>query len=209
MRESESDHRVIAIIDDDEALRDALTVLITAAGWGAVAYACAEEFIDSPESTAFSCALVDIRLPGMGGMQLFHLIRERSPELPVIILTGHGDVPMAVESLKAGAVDFIEKPFDPSRLFSSLREALDRSIALRENKALIKEVEALSSTLTPRERAVMDLIILGKSNKVIAGDLGISPRTIELHRARVMEKMHVRSTAELVRLTGRVPDPET
>ena len=197
---------MITIIDDDDALRDALAVLVTAAGWRAVGYANAEEFLASLTGEPAGCALIDIKLPGMDGMELLHRLAEVAPGFPSVILTGHGDVPMAVEALKAGAVDFIEKPFDPDRLLSSLKQALSRDAVLRETKLAIEEFHSLIVKLTPREREVMDFMVLGESNKTIASTLGISPRTVEVYRARVMDKMQVQSLAELVRLTMRAQD---
>jgi len=199
---------IVAIIDDDDALRDALAVLVTAAGWRADGYASAEDFLASLDGERAGCALIDVRLPGIDGMELFRRLAEVAPGFPVVILTGHGDVPMAVEALKAGAVDFIEKPFDPDRLLTSLRQALSRDAAIRETKSAVDEFRALEGKLTPREREVMDFMVLGQSNKMIAANLGISPRTVEIYRARVMDKMQVRSLAELVRLTLRAQDRE-
>jgi len=199
---------IVAIIDDDDALRDALAVLVTAAGWRADGYASAEDFLASLDGERAGCALIDVRLPGIDGMELFRRLAEVAPGFPVVILTGHGDVPMAVEALKAGAVDFIEKPFDPDRLLTSLRQALSRDAAIRETKSAVDEFRGLEGKLTPREREVMDFMVLGQSNKMIAAKLGISPRTVEIYRARVMDKMEVRSLAELVRLTLRAQDRE-
>ncbi|MEI6987141.1 MAG: response regulator [Rhodospirillaceae bacterium] len=197
---------IVTIIDDDDALRDAMTVLVTAAGWRAETYASAEEFLAALHVDRAGCALIDVRLPGMDGMELFRRLGELAPGFPVVILTGHGDVPMAVEALKAGAVDFIEKPFDPDRLLTSLRQALSRDAILRETKMAIEEFKTLVDKLTPREHEVMEFMVVGQSNKMIAAKLGISPRTVEIYRARVMEKMQVRSLAELVRLTLHAHD---
>ena len=142
-------------------------------------------------------------------MELFRKLADVAPGFPVVILTGHGDVPMAVEALKAGAVDFIEKPFDPDRLLTSLRQALSRDAVIRETKSALEEFQALVDKLTPRECEVMDFMVLGQSNKMIAAKLGISPRTVEIYRARVMDKMQVRSLAELVRMTLQARDRET
>ncbi len=198
----------VAIIDDDDALRDALVVLVTAAGWHADGYPSAEAFLASLDGARAGCALIDVRLPGMDGMELFRKLAEVVPGFPVVILTGHGDVPMAVEALKAGAVDFIEKPFDPDRLLSSLRQALNRDAVIRESKSALEEFQGLVDKLTPRECEVMDFMVLGQSNKMIAAKLGISPRTVEIYRARVMDKMQVRSLAELVRLTLQAKERE-
>ena len=193
----------VAIIDDDDALRDALAELVTAAGWRVDGYASAEAFLASLDGERAGCALIDVRLPDMDGMELFHKLAELAPGFPVVILTGHGDVPMAVEALKAGAIDFIQKPFDPDRLLNSLRQAMNRDAAIRESKSAQEEFQTLVDKLTPREREVMDFMVLGQSSKKIAAQLGISSRTVEIYRARVMDKMQARSLAELVRLTLR------
>jgi len=195
----------VAIIDDDDALRDALIVLIAAAGWHAAPYANAETFLASLDIDTAGCALVDIGLPGMSGMDLFRKLNDVAPGFPVVILTGHGDVPMAVEAVKGGAVDFIEKPFDPDRLLASLRLALNKSALTSDARATLEEFNVKSSKLTPREHEVMDIMVLGLSNKLIATKLGISPRTVEIYRARVMDKMEVKSLPELVRLTLQIP----
>jgi two-component system response regulator FixJ len=144
--------------------------------------------------------LIDVRLPGIDGITLFHQLAKLVPGLPIVIITGHGDVPMAVDALKAGAVDFIEKPFDPDRLLDSLRRALSLEACSRKSRAAAEAFKARVESLTPRELEVMELVVLGHSNKMIAFKLNISPRTVEIYRAQVMEKMEVRNLAELVRL---------
>jgi len=191
----------VAIVDDDDALRDALVVLVTAAGWRADPHASAELFLASLVNGTAGCALIDIGLPGINGMELFRKLGEIAPSLPVVIMTGHGEVSMAVDALKAGAIDFIEKPFDADRLLASLHKALHRAASTREAKSTLAEFQRKSDRLTPRENDVMECMTLGQSNKMIAVTLGISPRTVEVYRARVMEKMKVGSLAELVRLT--------
>jgi len=192
---------VVAVIDDDDALSDALAVLLGAAGWRAECFASAEAFLESLAGRRFGCALIDVRLPGIDGMALLRRLAGLAPGCPAVMLTGHGDVPMAVEALKAGAVDFLEKPCDPDRLLDSVRQALNRESAARESRAATEAFQSLANTLTPREAEVMELMVLGLQNKMIGAKLGISPRTVEIYRARVMEKMAVRSLAGLVRLT--------
>lgn len=194
----------VAIIDDDDALRDALLVMFDAAGLKAEGFASAEEFLPVAGTRSYGCAVIDVRLPGMDGMALFKRMLAQGLGTPVVILTGHGDIPMAVEALKAGAVDFIEKPFDPDRLLGGIRQAFSREAMVRRDQKAIEELRLLLERLTPREREVMDLMVLGHSNKVIASKLGISPRTVEIYRSRVMEKMGVHTLAELVRMAMRL-----
>jgi len=201
---SDTPDHPVAIIDDDEPLRDALGVMFDAAGLDSVKFETAEDFLRALDQATFSCAVIDVRLPGIDGMTLFRRMRENEVVIPVVILTGHGDVPMAVEALKAGAVDFIEKPFDADRLLEGVREAIGRQAAAQEDHRAAEAARALVERLTPREREVMDLMVLGHSNKAIAARLGISPRTVEVYRARIMEKMEARSLAELVRTSLRL-----
>ncbi|MBI1208344.1 MAG: response regulator [Azospirillum sp.] len=192
---------LIAIVDDDDAIRDALAVLLEAAGFKTCGFGSAEAFLDGLDATGLGCTLLDVRLPAMDGMSLLKQLCRIAPHLPIIMITGHGDVPMAVDALKAGAMDFIEKPVDPQRLLDSVRQALTRDAAARQDRIAQGEIRSRLERLTPREREVMDLVVLGHANKVIAARLGISPRTVEIHRARVMEKMAVETLADLVRLT--------
>ncbi len=194
----------VAVIDDDDALRDAMSMMLEAAGLKPEGFPTAEAFLAVVGSGSFGCAVIDVRLPGMDGMALFHKLQADKVNMPVVIVTGHGDVPMAVEALKAGAVDFIEKPFDPDRLLEGIRQALSREIQVRRDQSAVEELHGLLARLTPREREVMDFMVMGHSNKAIASKLGISPRTVEIYRARVMEKMNVRTLAELVRLAMRL-----
>ena len=191
----------VAVVDDDDGLLDALTELLTNVGWSVDSYSSAEGFLASFNGASGGCALIDVRLPGMDGMELFRKLHEDAPGFPVVILTGHGDVQMAVEALKAGAVDFIQKPFDPDHLINSLRQAMDLDATMRERRAALEEFHVLFDKLTGREREVMNLMVLGQSSKKIAAQLGISSRTVEIYRMRVMEKMQAASLAELVRLT--------
>lgn len=196
--------RNLAIIDDDDALRDALLVMFDAADLHADGFPTAEDFLEKVGERSYDCAVIDVRLPGMDGMALFKKMQALGLGIPVVIITGHGDIPMAVEALKAGAVDFIEKPFDPDRLLDGIRQAFSREPTVRRDQKAIDELRSLLDRLTPREREVMDLMVLGHSNKAVASKLGISPRTVEIYRARVMEKMGVRTLAELVRLAMRL-----
>jgi len=201
MTDATEPRAAVAVVDDDDAIRDALSILLDAAGFDCEDFPSAEAFLQRLPRRAFGCALIDVRLPGRDGISLLKFLRTAEPHLPVVVITGHGDVPMAVDALKAGALDFIEKPVDPQRLLDGVHQALTRDAAVREEERAANDVRNRQERLTPREREVMDLVVLGHANKVIAARLGISPRTVEIHRARVMEKMEVATLAELVRLT--------
>ena len=194
----------IFIVDDDTAVRDALKLLLRSVGQAVETYASAQEFLDAYSEDRPGCLVLDIRMPGMSGLELQQKLNERHSILPIIFITGHGDVPMAVEAMQAGAVDFIQKPFRDQDLIDRINQALDKDsnnrAALGERNDIRKRLE----TLTPREREVLDLVVHGKANKVIAGDLKLSQRTVEIHRARVMEKMQASSLAHLVRMVLEV-----
>jgi len=190
----------VHIVDDDEAIRDALHWLFTSREVPAAAYESAEAFLDVWSESMAGCLLLDIRMDGMSGLELFDRLREHGCRLPVIFLTGHGDVPAAVSALKKGARDFVEKPFNDNDLVDRVIEALALDAEQRARDAGQASLAARLATLTQRERQVMDLVIAGKLNKVIADDLGISMRTVEVHRAHVFEKMGVKTAVELARL---------
>jgi two-component system response regulator FixJ len=194
----------IFIVDDDMAVRDALKLLLRSVGQAVETYASAQEFLEAYSEDRPGCLVLDIRMPGMSGLELQQKLNERHSILPIIFITGHGDVPMAVEAMQAGAVDFIQKPFRDQDLIDRINQALEKDAnnraALGERNDIRKRLE----TLTPREREVLDLVVHGKANKVIAGDLKLSQRTVEIHRARVMEKMQASSLAHLVRMVLEV-----
>ncbi len=190
----------IHIVDDDEAVRHSLAFLFDTAGLPAHTYDSATAFLDVAPGLGAGCVVTDIRMPGLDGLGLQRRLRELGIGLPVIVMTGHGDVPLAVQALKAGAVDFIEKPFDDEALLSIVRAALAQSRAAHAAATAAEAIGQRIARLTPRERQVLDALVAGQPNKTIAYDLGTSPRTIEVHRARVMEKMGARSLAELVRM---------
>jgi two-component system, LuxR family, response regulator FixJ len=194
-----SDPAIIYIVDDDEAVRDSLSLLIESAGYRARSFESAEAFLGERSLAELSCALIDVRMPGMDGVALQEHLATRSNHPPVIIMTGHGDVPIAVRAMKAGAIDFLEKPFEDDVLLESLRRALDvaRDVRLRQSGAA--EAAARIGRLSEREREVLQGLVAGHPNKTIAYDLGISPRTVEIHRARVMEKLEANSLPDLVR----------
>jgi two-component system response regulator FixJ len=190
----------VFVVDDDQAMRNSLKWLISSVGMRVECFASADDFLAGNHSGRPGCLLLDVRMPGMSGLELQEVLAERDTHLPVIIITGHGDVPMAVRALKAGAIDFIEKPFNDELLLDAIRNALaldERRRDLQEERAQVAE---RLSQLTPREREVMDMVTDGKSNKEIATGLGVSAKTVEAHRARVMEKMRAGSLAELVRM---------
>ncbi|MEO5336143.1 MAG: response regulator [Magnetospirillum sp. WYHS-4] len=189
----------VHIVDDDEAIRDSLTWLLSSRGLEAEAHPSAEAFLARQEPAA-GCLVLDIRMEGMSGLDLFDRIRDRGCRLPVIFLTGHGDVPIAVQALKKGAFDFVEKPFNDNDLVDKVIEALAQDARRRARQAGADSLAARLASLSERERQVMDLILEGRMNKVIADRLGISMRTVEVHRAHVFEKMGVKTAVELARL---------
>jgi RNA polymerase sigma factor (sigma-70 family) len=190
----------VYIVDDDEAVRDSLRLLLQSVGLRAQTYASAQQFLDAYRPPAPGCLLVDVRMPGMSGLELQERLAEKKIPLPVIIITGHGQIAMAVRAMKAGAVDFIQKPFDNEALLEVIHKTLARAADRQRQQARIADNAARLATLTPREREVMERLVAGKSNKVIAADLGISTRTVEVHRARIMEKLEAKSLADVVRI---------
>lgn len=188
------------IVDDDEAIRDSLAWLLESRNIPAQSWPNAEAFLAHYEASCGNtpgCLLLDIRMDGMSGLALFDLLRERKATIPVIFLTGHGDVPMAVGALKRGAFDFVEKPFNENELANRVTEAMALDAAHRAESAVSASVAEALSQLTQRERQVMEMVLAGKLNKVIADELSISMRTVEVHRARAFEKMGVKSAVEL------------
>jgi two-component system response regulator FixJ len=190
----------IYLVEDDAGMQDAVSLLLRGAGLAVRSYPSAEAFLSELDRSKSICLLTDVRLPGMDGIALFrHLVR-LGTEPAVVIITGHGDIPMAVAALKDGVVDFVEKPFDPGMLLDSVREALQRAAANEERKAVAAGIEARRATLTPREAEVLMLLMEGHLNKVIATQLDMSIRTAEHHRARILEKMRARSLSHLIKL---------
>ena len=191
---------VIHIIDDDEAIRDSLDYLLGAASMTVRTYASADEFLTRLEALDPGCIVTDVRMPGMSGLDLVRVLTERGLTHPVIVITGHGDVSMAVEAMRAGAIDFLEKPFEHETLLASIRFALSNAPRADQSQAEKARLRAILETLSPREQDVLNGVVDGKMNKVIAFELGISPRTVEVYRANMMSKTGARSLSELVRM---------
>ena len=190
----------VFIVDDDAAIRFAMQALMDSVNLNHEIFASADEFLEKTTEQRPGCLVLDIRMPGLGGLELQEELIRRGNTLPIIFITGHGDVPMAVEAMQKGAVDFIQKPFRDQELLDRIREALATDEERREEQQAHAEVAARLARLTNREREVFDLVVTGKPNKVIAYELGVSQRTVEIHRARVMEKMQARSLADLVKM---------
>lgn len=190
----------VLIVDDDEAVRDSLHSLLQAANFQVRAFDSGWAFLDVFETVEAGCVLLDIILGDIDGLEVLERLAERNSDLPVIMMTGHGDIPMAVRAMKAGAADFIEKPYSDDLIIAAIQRALDRGEKARSRGALADEVGERVTSLTPRERDVLDQLVIGRPNKLIAYELGISPRTVEIHRARVMEKMQTESLSHLVRM---------
>jgi two-component system response regulator FixJ len=203
-----SDSFVVHIVDDDEAVRQSLAFLLSTAGVPVRVYDSATSFLDALPSLQTGCLITDVRMPDLTGIELLQRLKARSIDLPVIVITGHGDIPLAVEAMKSGAIDFIEKPFAEESILKAVKAAqhtLEKRGAQSEEEAA---VAARLKSLSERERQVLDGLIAGHANKTIAHDLGISPRTVEIYRANVMAKMQAKSLSELIRMTLTAPPPD-
>jgi len=196
----------VFVVDDDPAVGDAIRLLLRSVGLPARTFSSAGEFLHAYDPESPGCLVLDVRMPGMSGLDLQARLHEMGSALPIIFVTAHGDVPMAVDAMKAGATDFIQKPFRDQELLDKVHEALASDAQLRSDRMNRANITELLESLSPREREVMDLIVAGKSNKGIALSLGISQRTVEIHRARVMEKMQVRSVSLLVQMVMKTAD---
>ena len=190
----------VFLVDDDHAVRDALGLLLDTAGFNTVSFSSATEFLERYDASQPGCLVLDIRMPGMSGMELQEALVEQTAGLPIIFLTGHGNVSMSAKAFRTGAIDFLEKPFDEAVLLERIHEALGIDKTNRESAARHAHASSRLSVLTPREREVMLLLVAGNTNKEIAAKLDLSTRTIETHRGRVMDKTGVQSVAELVEL---------
>jgi FixJ family two-component response regulator len=195
---------LIYVVDDDSAVRDALGLLLRSVDLQCTLFESALAFLDAYDPDRHSCLVADIRMPGLSGLELQERLNEQRADVPIIFITGHGDVPMAVNAMKSGAADFIQKPFRDQDLLDRIHKALEQDKERRATRAQQKIIRERLALLTPREAEVMQRVVKGQANKVIAMDLGVSQRTVELHRARVMHKLKMRSLAELVNAVGPV-----
>ncbi|MGD9765855.1 MAG: response regulator transcription factor [Candidatus Binatia bacterium] len=198
---------IVFVVDDDPAVRQAVESLLRSAGITAQSFASAREFLDSAPTDAPACVVLDVNLPGTSGLDLQRELTGRDPALPVIFITGYGDIPTSVRAMKAGAVEFLAKPFREEDLLNAIRQALDKSREAQRTRSESAELHGRIDSLTPRERQVLRFVIAGLLNKQIAYDLGISEVTVKVHRAHVMQKMKARSVADLVRIAERVGIP--
>jgi FixJ family two-component response regulator len=198
----------VFVIDDDQAVRDSLGMLLRSMKIDSQLFASAQEFLDAYDADWNGCIVLDIRMPGMSGMELHRHLVDQQLSMPVIFVTGHGDVPMAVEAMHNGAFDFIQKPYRDQDLLDRINKAMSWDEAHRSEEDRKRSLQECYETLTPRECEVMECVVRGLANKVIAMDLDLSQRTVEIHRARVMEKMCARSLAELVRMSMLMQQPD-
>ena len=194
--------KTVYVVDDDEAIRRFLRGLIPSVGLRVETYATAQEFLDAYQAGSPGCLLLDIRMPDISGLELQAELKRRGIDLPVIILTGHGDVRVAVHAMKAGAVDFVEKPFNNDLLLHGIQKAIADSLRSGVTRVRRQEILQRRDTLTTREREVLGMVVAGETNKGVARHLGISEKTVEIHRAKVMEKMQAKSLADLVKITS-------
>ncbi|MDE2148448.1 MAG: response regulator transcription factor [Gammaproteobacteria bacterium] len=191
---------IVYIVDDEEAVRDSIALLLRSVGIRSRGFADARGFLAEHSSEQQGCLLLDVRMPGMSGLELQHEMNRRGLAIPVIFITGHGDVPMAVEAMRAGAVDFLQKPFNDDDLIRRVQKALEQDRRLREQLMHLEQIRRRYDSLTPREVEVAERLVAGDANKVVALDLGLSERTVELHRAHLMQKMQARGLAQLVQM---------
>lgn len=204
MDESQERNAVIAIVDDDLSVRRSLQRLIRSAGWNAESFASAQEFLARPGPGTPSCLVLDLRLPGLSGLDLQKRMAEIGLEIPIVFLTGHGNIPASVQAMKAGAVEFLTKPFDEEDLFQAIQEAIERDRRTRQQRAEKRELKNRYASLTAREREIMEQVISGKLNKQIAAELSITEFTVKFHRGHIMRKMQADSLADLVRMAGNL-----
>jgi FixJ family two-component response regulator len=195
---------IVFIVDDDISVRESLELLIRSQGWQAETFESAKEFLDRPRVLVPSCLILDVSLPGLNGLELQKRVAVERTEMPIVFITGHGDVPMSVEAMKAGALEFLTKPLSQNVLVSAIRNALDRSRTALTDKVEMQTLRDCYASLTPREREVMTLVISGLLNKQVGGELGIRENTVKYHRAQAMLKMKADSLADLVRIAARL-----
>ena len=194
---------VVFVVDDDVSIRESLELLITSGGWRPETFASAQDFLSRPRVGVPSCVVLDVRIPGLNGLELQQQLTERT-DMPIIFITGYGDVPMTVRAMKAGAVEFLTKPFDDDVLLDAIHHALERSRAALQEQSEMQVLRSCYSSLTPREREVMGLVVSGLLNKQVGGELGISEITVKAHRGQVMRKMKADSLADLVTMAARL-----
>ncbi len=199
-----STEATVFVVDDDDAVRQALELLLESVGLTAQTYASAEDFLQAYDASQSGCLVLDVRMPGTSGLALQELLAARGVDIPIIFITGHGDVSTAVRAMKAHAFDFIEKPFNDQDLLDRIHEAILQDARKRQERASSTEIAERVATLTRREREIMGMIVEGKTGKIMASALQISEKTVQTHRARVMEKMRAQSVAELVKMAARV-----
>jgi len=195
---------IVFVVDDDISVRESLELLIQFAGWQPEIFASAEDFLAHPRTATPSCLVLDVSLPDLNGLELQKLIASERTDMPIIFITGHGDVPMSVQAMKAGAVEFLTKPFDDEVLLSAIRHAIERSAAVLEDQAELTTLRSSFESLTPRERDIMLLVVAGMLNKQVGVQLGISEITVKAHRGKVMQKMKADSLADLVKTAVRL-----
>ncbi|MCH7717424.1 MAG: response regulator transcription factor [Gemmatimonadetes bacterium] len=198
-----SEGATVFIVDDDQSVRTALSRLMRSAGLHAETFASAKEFLEREHPDGPGCMVLDLSMPGSTGLELQQDMAAADIDLPIVFLTGHGNVPSSVKALKSGAVDFLEKPVDEDRLLSAIKDAVEQDIRTRRDRDKLSEIQGRVARLTRRELQVFRLVVQGKLNKQVAGELGMSEKTVKVHRARVMQKMEADSLAELVRLAQR------
>jgi FixJ family two-component response regulator len=204
MRESRESNTIIAIVDDDSSAREGLESLIQSAGWRAETFASAQDFLDRPGAEAPSCLVLDLQLPGLSGLDLQKRMAEVGLEIPIVFLTGHGNIPASVKAMKAGAVEFLTKPFDEEELLQAIQEAIQRDRRTRQRHAELRELRDRYESLTTREQQVMQQVVSGLLNKQIAAELNITEFTVKIHRGHVMRKMRADSLADLVRMADHL-----
>lgn len=197
---------MVYLVDDDAAVRAGFSALFRSVGLPVKSFASGEAFLESVDEHALGCLVVDVRMPGMSGLELQERLRDRGVGLPIILISAHGDVPMAVRAMKAGAIDFLEKPVNEQLLLDRIQGCLSVARHVYDNAELIAVTRARLEALTPREREVLDRLVKGESSKVIAAELDISPRTVDVHRSHIMDKLGARSIAELVRVALMVKE---